>query len=101
LEAILLGVDEELDRIVTEGLRPGELDRVRVRVVSTLLRDLDAVISRTLNLAKFELLHGKAELIAELPGRFSAVTEEAVRAAAAELKPQRRAVVELIAGAAR
>ena len=69
--------------------------------MSVILRDLDAVISRALELAKFELVHGRAELIAELPARLAAVTEADVRAAAAELTPQRRAVLELVAGGAR
>jgi zinc protease len=101
LEAILRAIDEELARIADDGLAPGELDRVRTRLVSVLLRDLDAVLSRTLNFAKFELIYGRAELIADLPGRLATVTEDAVRAAAAELRPDRRAVLELVAGGAK
>jgi zinc protease len=101
LDKILRAIDEELARIADDGLEPGELDRVRTRLVSVLLRELDAVLSRTLNFAKFELVHGRAELVAELPGRLATVGEDAVRAAAAALRPDRRAVVELIAGAVR
>jgi zinc protease len=101
LEAVLRAVDEELARIAADGLGPGELDRVRTRLVSQLLRELDAVLSRTLNLAKFELIYGRAGMIAELPGRLAAVTEQAVGAAAAKLLPERRAVLELIAGGTR
>ncbi len=101
LEAILRAVDEEIAAIAEDGLAAGELDRVRTRLVSVLLRELDSVMSRTLDLAKFELIFGRAELIAELPARFAAVTEDAIRAAAAQLRPDRRAVVELIAGGAR
>jgi predicted Zn-dependent peptidase len=98
LERILRGVDEELARIADVGLEPGELDRVRTRLASVLLRELDAVLSRTLNFAKFELIYGRAEMVAELPGRLAAISEDAVRAAAAALRPDRRAVIELIAG---
>ncbi len=101
LDAILRAVDEEIARIADNGLEPGELDRVRTRLVSVLLRDMDAVLSRTLNFAKFELVFGRAELIAELPGRLAAVTDDDVRRAAAGLQPDRRAVLELIAGGAR
>ncbi len=100
LETILRAIDEELSRVADDGLVPGELDRVRTRLVSVLLRELDAVLSRTLNFAKFQLIYGRAELIAELPDRLAAVTEDAVRAAAAALRPDRRAVLELIAGGA-
>jgi predicted Zn-dependent peptidase len=98
LDKILRALDEELDRISTDGLEKGELDRVRTRLVSVAFRELDAVMSRTLELAKFELLHGRAELITEIPARLAAVTEESVRQAAAALAPDRRAVLELIAG---
>jgi predicted Zn-dependent peptidase len=47
------------------------------------------------------LIFGRAELISELPDRLTAVTEADVQAAAAALSPERRAVVELIAGGAR
>ena len=62
---------------------------------------MDAVLSRTLEFAKFELIFGRAELISELPTRLAAVTGADVQAAAAALRPERRAVVELIAGGAR
>jgi predicted Zn-dependent peptidase len=98
LDAILQAIDEEIDRVADDGLGRGELDRVRTRLVSVLLRELDAVISRTLEFAKFELLHGRAELIAELPVRLAAITEAEIRKAAGALRPDRRAVLELVAG---
>ncbi len=101
LEAILRAIDEELDRVATGGLEPGELDRVRTRLLSVMFRELDAVISRTLEFAKFELIYGRAEMIAELPQRLLAVSDDEVRQAAAGLRPDRRAVLELIAGGAR
>ncbi|HEU5005418.1 MAG TPA: pitrilysin family protein [Jatrophihabitantaceae bacterium] len=100
LDAILAAVDEELDRIATDGLEPGELDRVRTRLVSVLMRELDSVLNRTLEFAKFELIYGRADLVAELPGRLAAVSEGAIRKAAATLRPDRRAVLELVAGGA-
>ncbi len=101
LERILAVVDEELARVAADGLEPGELDRVRTRIVSVLFRDMDAVLSRALEFAKFELIFGRAELISELPDLLTAVTGAEVQAAAAALSPGRRAVVELIAGGAR
>jgi predicted Zn-dependent peptidase len=98
LDAVLRAVDEELARIAEDGLEPGELDRVRTRLVSVIFRELDPVISRTLEFAKFELIYGRAELIADLPGLLAAVSEDAVRAAAGRLRPDRRAVLELVAG---
>jgi predicted Zn-dependent peptidase len=96
LDDILKGLDDELDRIASDGLERGELDRVRTRLASSIVRDLDAVISRALEFAKFELIHGRAELISELPPRLAEVDDEAIRAAAASLRPERRAVLELV-----
>ena len=101
LGRILAVVDEELARVAADGLEPGELDRIRTRTVSVLFREMDAVLSRALEFAKFELIFGRAELISELPDRLTAVTGTDVQAAAAALSPARRAVVELIAGGAR
>ncbi|MEP6851479.1 MAG: pitrilysin family protein [bacterium] len=100
LPAILSAIDDELERIVTDGLRPGELDRVRTRYVASMFRDLDSVLNRTLTFAKFELLFGSAEIALELPDRLGAVTAEDVREAAAALTPHTRTVLELIPGSA-
>ena len=100
LDTVLSAVDEELSKVADDGLARGELDRVRTRLASVLVRDLDAVLSRTLEIAKYELVHGRAELISELPERLAAVTAEDVQRAAATLRPDNRAVLELIAGGA-
>jgi predicted Zn-dependent peptidase len=100
LDDLLRVVDEELAKVANDGLTRGELDRVRTRLVSVLVRGLDAVLSRTLEFAKFELVHGRAELISELPERLAAVTAADVQRAASTLRPDNRAVLELIAGGA-
>src|SRR6202012_2636825 len=100
-DRILGAIDDEIGDIAARGLPDAELDRVRTRLVSGMLGDLDSVMSRTLDLAKFELIHGRAELLAELPARFAAVSAADVQAAAGTLRPDNRAVVELVAGAAR
>jgi len=100
LDVFLSTIDEELARVAEGGLERGELDRVRTRLVGVWLRELDAVLSRTLEFAKFELVHGRAELLAELPERLAAVTAEDVQRAAATLRPDNRAVLELVAGGA-
>jgi predicted Zn-dependent peptidase len=100
LDRILAAVDTELADLAQNGPADGELDRVRTRLGSELLRQLDAVLNRTLEVAKFELVHGRAELVNEMAARIAAVDEEQVRAAAAALAPERRAVLEVIAGGA-
>jgi hypothetical protein len=46
-------------------------------------------------------VHGRAELLSELPGRLAEVSADQVRAAAAALRPDRRAVLEIAPGGAR
>jgi zinc protease len=98
LPAVIRAIDEEIGSIADSGTRPGELDRVRTRLASQMYRQLDAVLGRTLAFAKFELIYGRAQLLLEIPGLLSAVTDAQIRAAAVELAPQHRAVVELIPG---
>ena len=59
------------------------------------------MLGRTQALAGAELVHGRAELLAELPGRLAEMTADQVQAAAATLRPDRRAVLELSPGGAR
>src|SRR5215470_3507637 len=100
-DAALSAVDDELARVAADGLRPGELERVQARIAAQLLRELDGVLGRTLALAALEQVHGRAELLFELPGLIGAVTADQVAAAASTLTPGRRAVVELVAAGAR
>ena len=56
-------------RLARDGLESGELDRVRARLAATLFREVDDVLGRTLALSVFELLHGDAALVNDLPRR--------------------------------
>ena len=47
-DRVVAGVDEELDRVATEGVPDDELERVRARLGSALLQGQDHVLSRTL-----------------------------------------------------
>jgi predicted Zn-dependent peptidase len=98
---VLDAATEEFDRLATSGLAAGELDRVRARILAQVFRDVDPVLGRTLALATAELVHGRAELLMELPARLAAVTAAQVQEAAATLRPDRRAVLELAPGGSR
>lgn len=101
LPGILSAIDQEIAAVADNGTRPGELDRVRTRLAAQMYRQLDPVLGRTLSFAKFQLIYGRAELLLELSARLQSVTDEQIRAAAVELAPSHRAVVELIPGGAR
>jgi len=94
-DTVLAAVDDELGRLAADGLRPGELDRTVARMVARYLRDVDPVLGRTLHLSVFEQQRGRAELVNELPGLLAQVTPASVQAAAATLRPDSRAVLEL------
>ena len=99
-DKVLRTIDEELDRLSTGGLAPGELERTQARIATHLLRDTDAVLGRALPMAVLELQRGRPELLNELPKLVGEVTEAQIVAAAAALRPDRRATVEVIPGAA-
>ncbi|HEY8373570.1 MAG TPA: pitrilysin family protein [Pseudonocardiaceae bacterium] len=93
----VLGVlDEELDRLASDGPEPDEMARVTARAVASLHREYDRLVSRTLSLGAMELLHGRAELVAELPERIGQVTADHVAAAAKALRPDARAVLTVV-----
>jgi zinc protease len=77
---------------------PGELARTQARMATHLLRDVDAVLGRCLQIAVLEQQRGEPHLINELPRLIAEVTEEQVRDAAAVLTAQRRASVEVVPG---
>jgi zinc protease len=94
-DRVLDAIAEESDQVAENGLRPGELRRAVIQTITALLAESDTILQRTTLLANLELQHGRAELLSELPCLLRAVTENQVRAAAATLTPDRRAVVEL------
>jgi predicted Zn-dependent peptidase len=81
---------------------PEELARITARWAASLFREHDRLASRTLAIGAYELLHGRAELVADLPALVAAIGPEQVARAAARLRPDSRAVliVEPVSAAA-
>ncbi len=100
-DTVINALDEEITRLVEKGIDAGELARVQARLAAHLLREVDAVLGRTLSMAVLEQQRGRAELVNELPALLAAVTPEQVIAAAATLRPQRRAILEVVPGGAK
>jgi zinc protease len=99
IDRVLATIDEELDRLAHDGLAPGELARTQARMVAHLLRENDAALNRALRMAVVEEQRGDASMVNDLPHLIGEVTEEQIVAAAAALRPNRRAAVEVIPGA--
>jgi len=100
-DTVVRAIDEEVDRLATGGMRPGELARVRARLSAHLLREVDTVLGRTLSMGVLEQQRGAAELVNDLPRLLGEVTDERVVAAAATLRPGRRAGLQIVPGGAR
>jgi zinc protease len=97
-DSVLASVDEELDRLANDGLDRGELARTQARMATHLLRETDAVLGRALRMAVLELQRDNPALINDLPHLISEVTEEQIRQAAAQMRPNRRASIEVVPG---
>jgi predicted Zn-dependent peptidase len=98
-DKVLRTIDEELDRLATGGLQPGELARTQARMATHYLRDTDAVLGRALPMAVLEQQRDDPGLLNELPKLVGEVTEAQIVEAAGRLQPQRRATVEVVPGA--
>ena len=99
--AVIAAVDEELDRLATDGTEPGELRRAAVQLAAVISHELDQVMNRSQEFGKFELLFGDASLILRLPGLLDQVGDQDIRAVAGALLPHTRAIVEVVPGAAK
>ncbi|MGB8994172.1 MAG: pitrilysin family protein [Pseudonocardiaceae bacterium] len=90
---VLEATDQEIARLAADGLEPDELARITARWAATVFRENDRLVARTLAIGAFELLHGRAELVAELPAMVAMMSSEQVASAAARLRPDSRAVL--------
>ncbi len=99
-DKVVAAVDEELDRLATDGLAGDELTRVTARLRSALLQGGDNLLRRTLAMASYEQQRGRAELALEMPDLLTEVTADQVAAAAGALRPDVRGRLDLIAGGA-
>jgi zinc protease len=95
LDTVLATVDEEIARLAADGLTSDELDRTVARMTARYYRELDPVLGRATTMSVFEQQRDRAELVNELPDLLREVSTAAVQAAAATLRPDNRAVLEL------
>jgi zinc protease len=96
LDRVLATLDEELDRLATKGLETGELERVKARVAAGMFERLEPMLQRVRLMAALEQQRGRAELAGELAALLMEVTSQQIMSAAAALRPDRRAVLEMV-----
>jgi predicted Zn-dependent peptidase len=90
---VIEATDEEIARLAADGPDSDELARITARWAATLFREHDRLVLRTMAIGAFELLHGRAELVTELPVMVAAMGAEQIANAAAALRPDSRAVL--------
>ncbi|ALG06754.1 M16 family metallopeptidase [Kibdelosporangium phytohabitans] len=95
VDRVLGALDEELELLAGTAPSEQELAKVTARWVSSLHKEHDRIVSRTLGLGSFQLLYGDAGLVHQLPDRIAAVTPQDVSAAAKLLRPDSRAVLQV------
>jgi predicted Zn-dependent peptidase len=100
VETVVAAIDEEIDRLATDGLNDDELARTVARMTARYLRELDSMMGRAQQLSVFEQQRSRAELVNELPELLEQVTAASVQKAARTLRPDNRALLELRPGAA-
>ena len=101
VDKLLSVIDEEIASVV-DGVGGDEVRRVVTSIVSGHLRQLDNVLQRAEVIGLLEQQRSRPELVNELPARLEAVTPAAISEVARRwLRPDSRAILELVAGATR
>ena len=92
VEALEGGIAAVLDELRTNGLRPGELDRVLAQTETDFVTSMQSAGDRAEQLSRFATYYGDPTMVNEQILRYRAVTEADVRAMAADrLGPDNRA----------
>lgn len=95
-EAVIDASLAEIDAIAADGPRPDQLRAAVARFTASLASECDSTIARTRNLGQFELLHGQAELLGELPAIAADLDVSDIAAAAASLHPDHCGVLRVV-----
>jgi zinc protease len=90
-------VEEEIAKVINDGVDARELDRARTYLRATRIQQLQSSHARAALLGRYELLDGKPELVNTELNDFLAVTAEQIRAAAKKYcDPGKRTVLDII-----
>lgn len=94
-DALLAAIDDEITQLVN-GLDEAAVARARTTVLTRWLQNIDEVGMRSIFVAGFELIWGKAELLHEIADLYRAVTvDDVIRVAREYLTPDTRAVLDI------
>jgi zinc protease len=94
-DAVLAAMDEEIAKVVRNGVDDATLKRVKVRMLADWNNDLENFLDRADTLAKLQTLWGDANVVNKVPGWIERVTAADVqRVAATYLVPANRTVID-------
>lgn len=94
-DAMLKAMDEEIARVVAEGVSDEELSRVKTDMLADWYNGLELFLMRADTLAKLQLLWGDAEVVNKIPGWIEAVTSADIqRVARTYLTRENRTVID-------
>ena len=99
-EAVVTAIDEELQKILKEGVDAETLARVKTRLRANYVSGMEPFLSRADALAKAQALWGDAGMLNEIPGWIDAVTSaDLQRVVATYLTKQNRVVIDRVPAA--
>jgi zinc protease len=100
-DALLSALDEEVERLLRDGVTEAEVARAKNRTLATTVLSRQTVMGRAEALQAANHFHGTPEAAATVLEAIAAVTpDEVMRVARAYLDPDRRAVVLTVPGPA-
>lgn len=89
-------LDEELERVVRDGVTDIELQRAKNLAATGLWKSLATINGKARLLGEFEVMHGDYRKLFDAPARIDAVTREDVRKVAGDLLQQKRRTVGVV-----
>ncbi len=92
--------NEIIGSVAAQGPTEDEVLSAGARFTAALYRENDSIGARTRSLGSLELLHGRAELLSEIPTLVADIGPEQVAAAAAALDPDACAILTIEAAGA-
>ena len=94
-DALLAAMDEDIAKVVKNGVDDATLKRVKTRMLASWNNKLESYINRADTLAKLQTMWGDANVVNKIPGWIEAVTSSDIqRTAATYLTTQNRTVID-------
>ena len=94
-DQVLAAVDEEIARIVEEGVGDEELGRVKTQMLADWNNGLESFLGRADTLARLQAIWGDANVVNRIPGWIAEVdSEDLQRVARTYLTAQNRTVID-------